>query len=315
MASETPRRSLRDRLSKMSRKSRVAVAAAAVVGAMALTPVAFASAEEATPAPQDVTAAAPSYKAPFDCNKTFNANNWTPGHNPSNTIDWQNAGEAINGKNVRASAAGTATFYDLGNTSYGKYVVISHSGGGSTLYAHLSSMVRNPGQTMSVNQGTIIGKVGSTGNSSAPHLHYEQKVNGSVVTPVVDGVTVPLGTKKAIKSSNGCGGNDNPYTPEEVCGSGFGVINQHNLGSAATIYVLYNSSNTSNCVVTMKKTNIGTASPVSASLQVQGGSKNTDSGNFAYYAGPVKASAPATCIKWGGSVGDTAWESAFEHCG
>ncbi|HIW63213.1 MAG TPA: M23 family metallopeptidase [Candidatus Stackebrandtia excrementipullorum] len=315
MASETTRRRLRDRLVNMSRKSRVAVAAAAMIGAMALTPVAFASADEGTPAPQDFSAAAPAYKAPFDCNKTFAANNWTGGHRPSNTIDWQNAGEAINGKNVRASAAGTATFYNLGNTSYGQYVVINHGGGATTLYAHLSSMVRNPGQTMSVSQGTKIGTVGSTGNSSAPHLHYEQKVNGAVVTPVVEGVTVPLGTKKNIKSSNTCGGSGNPYTPEQVCGSGFGVINQHNLGSSATIYVLYNSSSKSNCVVTMKKTNLGTPSAVSATLQVQGSSKITDSGNFSYYAGPVKASAAATCIKWGGSAGGTAWESAYQHCG
>ena len=315
MASETTRRSLRDRLSKMTRTGRVAIVAAATIGAMTLTPVASAVAGDASPAPQDVSVAAPAYKAPFDCNKTFNANNWSPGHNPPNSIDWQSAGENINGKNVRASAAGTARFYDRGSTSYGKYVVITHSGGGSTLYAHLSSMVRNPGQSMSVNQGTIIGTVGSTGGSTGPHLHYEQRVNGSVVTPVVEGITVPLGSKKAIKSSNTCGGNDNPYTPTQVCGSGYSIINQHNLGSAATVYVLYNSSNKYNCVVTMKRTNIGTPSAVSATLQVQGKTKQSDSGSFSYYAGPVKASAPATCIKWGGSAGSTAWESPYQHCG
>ncbi|TQL75979.1 peptidase M23-like protein [Stackebrandtia endophytica] len=315
MASETTRRSLHSRVSKLSRKGRLAILAAAAFGALALSPVAFASAEEPAAAPQDVSIMAPSYKAPFDCNKTFNANNWSPGHNPSNSIDWQNASETINGKNVRASAGGTATFYDRGNTSYGKYVVINHGNGASTLYAHLSSMVRSPGQTMSVSQGTKIGAVGSTGNSSAPHLHYEQRVNGSVQSPVVEGISVPLGSKKAIKSSNGCSGGGNPYTPTQVCGSGFSVINQHDLGSAATIYLLYNSSNKNNCVVTMKKTNLGSATAVSATLQVQGKSKKTDSGNFSYYAGPVKDVAAATCVKWGGSVGSTSWESPYQHCG
>jgi hypothetical protein len=266
----------------------------------------------------EVSAQAVTHKSPFNCNKTFNANNWTGGHNPSNTIDWQNAGsDAINGENVRATAAGTAYFYNEGNTSYGRWVQIVHSDGSRTRYAHLATQVRSPGSTMSVSQGTVIGTVGSTGNSSAPHLHYEQRnSSGAVVTPVVEGVKVSLGTKKAIKSTNACGGGGgNPYTPVEVCGSGYSVINSHALGSAATIYLLYNGSNGKNCVVTMKHTNLGKATAVSASLQVEGGTKSTDSGNFGYYAGPVRKAAAATCVKWGGSVGSTSWTSGWSHCG
>jgi len=166
---------------------------------------------------------------------------------------------------------------------------------------------------MAVSQGTVIGTVGSTGNSSAPHLHYEQRNgSGAVVTPVVDGVRVPLGTKKAVTSSNACGGN--PYTPKEVCGSGFSTINSHAV-SGGRVYLMYNGSTGYNCVVTIKTTKIGTPSPVSASLQKQGGTMGTDSGNFSYYAGPVKRHAPGTCIRWGGSVGSSSWTSGWSHCG
>ncbi|GAB3646761.1 M23 family metallopeptidase [Glycomyces tarimensis] len=265
---------------------------------------------------EEVSAQAVTHKSPFNCNKTFYANNWTGNHRPSNTIDWQNYGsDAINGENVRATAGGTAYFYNEGNTSYGRWVQIVHSDGSRTRYAHLATQVRSPGSSMSVSQGTIIGTVGSTGNSSAPHLHYEQRnSSGSVVTPVVDGVRVPLGTKKAVTSSNACGGSGNPYTPGEVCGSGYSQIDSEGL-TGGRVYLMYNSSNGYNCVVTIKTSNVGKATAVSAALQVEGGSMTTDSGNFSYYAGPVKKHAPGTCVKWGGSVGSSSYTSPFEHCG
>ncbi|SRR5690606_6381979 len=283
------------------------VATLALAMAGATIPAAAASA-------QDVSTQALNHKSPFDCGKTFYANNWTGGHNPSNSIDWQShGGDAVNGERVRATAAGTAYFYNEGATSYGRWVQIVHSDGTRTRYAHLATQVRSPGSSMAVSQGTVIGTVGSTGNSSAPHLHYEQRNgSGAVVTPVVDGVRVPLGTKKAVTSSNACGGN--PYTPKEVCGSGFSTINSHAV-SGGRVYLMYNGSTGYNCVVTIKTTKIGTPSPVSASLQKQGGTMGTDSGNFSYYAGPVKRHAPGTCIRWGGSVGSSSWTSGWSHCG
>ncbi|MCC3762329.1 M23 family metallopeptidase [Glycomyces sp. TRM65418] len=293
------------------RFKRIALFTAALIAAAAaaFVPALTASAE-------DVSAQAVSHKSPFNCNKTFNANNWTGGHNPSNTIDWQNYGsDAINGENVRATAGGTAYFYNAGSTSYGKWVQIVHSDGSRTRYAHLATMVQAAGTSKSVSQGTVIGTVGSTGGSTAPHLHYEQRnSSGSVVTPVVEGVQVPLGTKKAITSSNGCSGG-NPYTAGEVCGSGYSQINQHALGSAGAVFLMYNSSNGYNCVVTLKYQSVGTASSVSASLQVEGGTVTRDSGNFSYYAGPIRKSAANQCVKWGGSVGSTSWTSAWSHCG
>ncbi|MEV0274685.1 MAG: M23 family metallopeptidase [Hamadaea sp.] len=261
--------------------------------------------------------AAISHKSPFDCGKTFYANNWTPNHSPSGAIDWQSyGGDAIDGETVRATAAGTAYFKDAGSTSYGKWVEIVHSDGSRTRYAHLSSMVQSAGTTKSVGQGTKIGNVGSTGNSSAPHLHYEQRTSSGTVdtSPTVEGVTVSLGQKIAIKSSNGCG-SSNPYTAEEVCGSGYDVIDSAALGTVGKVFLAYNSGNGYNCVVTLKYVSVGTASAVSAFLEPEGSTRTTDSGSFSYYAGPVKRSAPGVCVKWGGSVGSTSYTSGFEHCG
>ncbi|MEJ7745100.1 MAG: M23 family metallopeptidase [Nocardioidaceae bacterium] len=66
---------------------------------------------------------------------------------------------------------------DLGDSSYGLHVVIDHGGGWTTLHAHLSSTYVVRGQP--VDQGQVIGLVGSSGNSSSPHLHYEQRLNRS----------------------------------------------------------------------------------------------------------------------------------------
>lgn len=302
---------MRQRSHLRSRHQRIALLVAALFTAVAaaIAPATATSADE-------ISAQAVSHKSPFNCSKTFYANNWTGGHSPSNTIDWQSYGsDAINGENVRATAGGTATFYNAGSTSYGQWVQIVHSDGSRTRYAHLASMVGSVGSSRTVSQGTVIGTVGSTGGSTAPHLHYEQRnASGSVVTPVVEGIQAPLGTRKAITSSNGCGGS-NPYTPGEVCGSGYSQINTHALGTVGRIYLMYNADNGYNCVVTLKYTSVGTASAVSASLQVEGGTVTRDSGSFAYYAGPVRRSAPNTCVKWGGSVGTTTWTSDWSHCG
>jgi murein DD-endopeptidase MepM/ murein hydrolase activator NlpD len=302
---------MEQRFTFRSRPRRIALLLAAL-----LTATAAAFAPSLVANAQDVSIQAVTHKSPFNCNKTFWANNWidSPAHNPQNTIDWQTYGtDAINGETVRATAGGTATFYNAGSTSYGLWVQIVHSDGSRTRYAHLATMVGAVGTTKTVSQGTAIGTVGSTGGSNAPHLHYEQRnSSGTVVTPVVEGVQVPYGSKKAITSTNACG-STNPYTPEEVCGSGYSVIDSQAV-TGGRVYLLYNSGNGYNCVTTIKSTSIGTASAVSASLQVEGGTMTTDSGSFAYYAGPIRKSAANDCVKWGGSVGSSSYLSGFEHC-
>ena len=73
----------------------------------------------------------------------------------------------------------------VGNSScgggYGNYVVIRHSGGRTTLYAHLSRDVVSLGD--SVTTGQLIGYVGTTGSSTGNHLHFETRINGQAVNP------------------------------------------------------------------------------------------------------------------------------------
>lgn len=65
---------------------------------------------------------------------------------------------------------------------YGKYVELSHGNEIETRYGHLSSFIVEPGQR--VKKGDVIGYMGSTGNSTGSHLHYEIRVSGAAVNPM-----------------------------------------------------------------------------------------------------------------------------------
>ncbi|HET9437672.1 MAG TPA: peptidoglycan DD-metalloendopeptidase family protein [Gaiellaceae bacterium] len=82
----------------------------------------------------------------------------------------------------RAAASGTVIYSGwLGG--YGNLVVVDHGNGLSTAYAHASTLLVGVGQ--SVSQGETVSLVGSTGNSSGPHLHFEVRVNGVAVDPLL----------------------------------------------------------------------------------------------------------------------------------
>ena len=84
---------------------------------------------------------------------------------------------APTGVKVSAVQGGVVIVSTYAPSSYGNYIVIDHGNGRTTLYGHLSSRSVKEGNV--VKQGQTIGLVGSTGSSTAPHLHLELKVNGS----------------------------------------------------------------------------------------------------------------------------------------
>lgn len=89
---------------------------------------------------------------------------------------------AKTGTPIYATGDGVVARADAGATGYGNHIVIRHGFGYETLYAHLSKYKARVGQR--VQRGDIIGYVGSTGRSEAPHLHYEVKKEGKVINPI-----------------------------------------------------------------------------------------------------------------------------------
>ena len=84
------------------------------------------------------------------------------------------------GTGVKAAASGVVTFSGW-KGSYGKLIVVTHKNGVQTYYGHCSSLYASVGQKVS--QGEKIAAVGSTGNSTGPHLHFEVRVNGVAYNP------------------------------------------------------------------------------------------------------------------------------------
>ncbi len=84
------------------------------------------------------------------------------------------------GTSIYAARSGTVTTSAY-HWSFGNYVVISHGDGYATLYAHMQSRAVSEGDV--VRQGQTIGYVGSTGESTGPHLHYTVYYNGELVNP------------------------------------------------------------------------------------------------------------------------------------
>lgn len=86
------------------------------------------------------------------------------------------------GNAVNAADSGVVVFAGWSNYGYGYMVVIDHGTGWQTAYAHLSAVAVTCGQ--SVFQGGYIGALGSTGNSTGPHLHFETVYNGAKPNPL-----------------------------------------------------------------------------------------------------------------------------------
>ena len=90
---------------------------------------------------------------------------------------------ATMGSNICAAESGTVILANYGwNGGYGNYIIINHGNGITTRYAHASKLYVTAGQT--VTKGQVIAAVGTTGNSTGPHLHFEVRINGSHTNPL-----------------------------------------------------------------------------------------------------------------------------------
>lgn len=138
----------------------------------------------------------PDFELPFVCGTSWTGSTRS-GHSPSYySVDF-NAPSDL-GKPVLASAPGTVTLVRSLTYSYGRYVVVDHGGGYTTLYAHLNSLAASVGQR--VDQGDLIGYLGTSGNSTGPHLHFEQRLNGGYFTPWFNRTPWRFGATAASKN-------------------------------------------------------------------------------------------------------------------
>ena len=83
---------------------------------------------------------------------------------------------------MHAAAVGRVTFAGPTTSGYGNLVVVTHTEGVKTMYAHLSRIVAYRGEAVTV--GTLVGLVGATGEATGPHLHFEVRVRGAAVDPL-----------------------------------------------------------------------------------------------------------------------------------
>lgn len=142
-------------------------------------------------APPAHAAPGADYEMPFPCGQEWTGTTRS-NHSPSTrSIDWNRADDVDDP--VVASAPGTVTTADAtGTKGYGHYVVVDHGAGESTLYAHLNAVTVAVGQRL--DQAVQVGTVGSTGNSTGAHLHYEQRASGSVQTAWFGGAEFVYGS-------------------------------------------------------------------------------------------------------------------------
>jgi hypothetical protein len=144
----------------------------------------------------------PLYLVPFPCGQVWEGQTRTD-HSPPLAVDFNRLND--DGDPVVAAASGVvARVEDLGNTSYGKWIELSHINGYTSRYAHLSKQLVNVGQH--VQRGQQIGNVGNTGGSTGPHLHFEEAHNGTTIHVKFDDVEALYFGAKNYTSQNSCNG-------------------------------------------------------------------------------------------------------------
>jgi uncharacterized protein YgiM (DUF1202 family) len=187
-----------------------------------------------------LASAAPNFQMPFACGQVWSGST-TTNHNPQNAVDLNRTddlGDAV----VAAASGKVVTVTDLGGTSYGKYIVIDHGNGWKTYYAHLNTFNASVGNNVS--QGQKIGTVGSTGGSTGPHLHHEQRLNGVAQKIVWNGAQILYWGSKSYTSKNSCGSSGAPGTVNTAGadlnvrsgpGTGYSIVGSLNDGAGVSI--------------------------------------------------------------------------------
>lgn len=133
------------------------------------------------------------YQMPFPCGQEWTGTT-RPSHSPSSrAVDWNRPDDV--GDPVVAAAPGTVSVATRSSSGYGNWVRVMHAGGESTIYAHLESLAVDVGQT--VDQGTLLGALGTSGNSSGPHLHFEERDSQGVLWPWFGGKSFVFGSTLA----------------------------------------------------------------------------------------------------------------------
>ncbi|MFD8993512.1 peptidoglycan DD-metalloendopeptidase family protein [Streptomyces abikoensis] len=184
------------------------LAAAALLLAPATTLLPAAPAAGATPATVPAVngevATTPSFQLPIPCGQRWTTSTHD-GHASQYMVDMVSIGGATQGTPALASAGGRVVTSQF-DSQAGNFIVIDHGGGWQTRYLHLDR--RDVAVGDDVEQGRQIGAVGNTGSwTTGAHLHYEQKLNGSVVQATIDGHLVPVTWEynQHFETSGNCG--------------------------------------------------------------------------------------------------------------
>lgn len=168
-----------------------------VSASAALTAGLFAGMAAALPTAPAGAAPANSYQMPFPCKQSWTGTTRS-GHSPSYySIDWNRPDDV--GDPVVAAADGVVSVADaVNNSGYGRWVRIQHANNENTIYAHMSAI--NVRGDQRVQRGDVIGWVGSTGNSTGPHLHFEIRSGSSVIRPYFGGNAFVYGTTQVSQN-------------------------------------------------------------------------------------------------------------------
>jgi hypothetical protein len=130
------------------------------------------------------------YEMPFPCGQAWTGTTRAT-HSPSSrAVDWNRPDDV--GDPVVASAPGTVSVATYSSSGYGNWVRVAHANGESTIYAHLQSLAVKVGQT--VDQAAMLGALGTSGNSSGPHLHFEERNSQGVLWPWFGGKSFVFGS-------------------------------------------------------------------------------------------------------------------------